>query len=71
MLIYIHNQVLYLAFDLYAVFTFILPLNLEDETRMKFVFEKFVDNLLMAHYLTSDFNSSFMTDSRLCRLLLV
>ena len=41
-------------------FTFIPTLNLEDETRMKFVFEKFVDNLLMAHYLTSDYNSSFM-----------
>ena len=40
-------------------FTFILPLNLdEDETRMKFVFEKFVDNLLIAQY----FNSSFMTE---------
>ena len=44
-------------------FTFILPLNLdEDETRMKFVFEKFVDNLLIAQHLTSDFNSSFMTE---------
>ena len=44
-------------------FTFILPLNIdEDETRMKFVFEKFVDNLLIAQHLTSDFNSSFMTE---------
>ena len=34
------------------LFTFILPLNLEDETSMKLVFEKFIDNLLMAQFLT-------------------
>ena len=73
MLIHIHTQVLYLAFDLDVIYTVILPLNHEDETRMKlgFVFEKFIDNLLMAQYLTTDLHSSFMTDSRLCTLLLV
>ena len=52
-------------------FTFILPLNLEDETRIKFVFERFIDNLFVAQYLTTNLNSSFITDSRLRRLLLV
>ena len=62
-----------MAFDLDVIYTVILPLNHEDETRMKlgFVFEKFIDNLLMAQYLNTDLHSSFMTDSRLCTLLLV
>ena len=53
-----------MAFDL-DVFTFILPLNLEDEIGLYFVFtviEKFIDNLLMAQYLTTDLNSKGYAD---------
>ena len=47
------------------LFTFILPLNLEDEIGLYFVFtviEKFIDNLLMAQYLTTDLNSKGYAD---------
>ena len=45
------------------LFTFILPLNLEDEIGLYFVFiEKFIDNLLMSQYLTTDLNSEGYAD---------
>ena len=53
-----------MAFDL-DLFTFILPLNLEDEIGLYFVctvIEKFIDNLLMAQYLITDLNSKGYAD---------